>query len=98
MLEKWRVEIIIQRHIEGVHPYGRLIAIAAVVVPMPRWVDGKIAALEIDLIALHRGVGPLPANHETNRLRGMAMGGRDFPSVQALDSGPQSVGGVRSAS
>ena len=98
MLEKWSIEIIIQRHIESVHPHGRLIALATVIVPMPRWVDGEIAALEIDFVALHGGVGALAVDHETNRLRGVAMRGSDFPGIEPLHGGPKSVCGVGSPS
>src|SRR5258708_1569419 len=81
VIEEGRVEIIRDGNIQTIHPHGWTIAFTAMIVPIPRGVDHKVAALEIHLIALHGAVRLVAINDESNRLRRVAMRRRHLAAV-----------------
>ncbi len=79
-----------ERQIQDIEPHDWLLALVAVVVPMPIRCDDHIAAREGQLLALNGGES-LAIDDEAKRRRDMSMGRRRLSGVDELQAGVDGV-------
>src|ERR1700722_11844986 len=92
--KKCRVEIIVQRDVQTIHPHRWSVALAAMIVPGHGWIDCEVSTLQKNLVTMDGTVRALAFDHESHGLRAMAMRGFHLAPVQPLNCGPQRRRGV----
>lgn len=79
-----------ERQIQGIEPHNWLLALVAVIVPMPIRCDDDIATYERQLLALNGGES-LAVDDEAKRRGDMSMGRRRLSRVDKLQAGVDGV-------
>ena len=79
-----------ERQIQDIEPHDWLLALVAVIVPMPIRSDDDVATCEGQLLALNSGES-LTVDDEAKRRRDMSMGRRRLSGVDELQAGVDGV-------